>query len=87
MEDLLEAISRFLEFSRSQGTLDQRRVEHWQGRIVDILRERVLHRVLTEALRNGALSRYAAAVAARQEDPYSVADKILEQAGGWKTQR
>ena len=81
MEELWETISRYLAFSRDQGILKQRRVDHWQVRILKLLREQLLQQIRQEVLGNGALHEYAAAVASRQEDPYSVADKILAQAG------
>lgn len=81
LEELLDAILRYLEFSRKQVTFEQRQRKHWRERIVEILRERLLRHVLTEILSNGVLNQYAAAVAARQEDPYSLAEKLLEQAG------
>ena len=81
VEELWETISRYLSFSRDQGILKQRRVDHWQVRILELLRERLLQQVRQEVLGNGALLQYAAAVASRQDDPYSVADKILAQAG------
>ncbi|MBI4459140.1 MAG: methylmalonyl Co-A mutase-associated GTPase MeaB [Acidobacteria bacterium] len=81
VNELWEAISRYLAFSRDQGILKQRRVEHWQSRILDLLREKLLQQVLGSVVSNGALRQHAAAVASRQEDPYSVADEILAQAG------
>ncbi|MBI1956607.1 MAG: methylmalonyl Co-A mutase-associated GTPase MeaB, partial [Acidobacteria bacterium] len=81
VEELWETISRYLAFSRDQGILKQRRVDHWQVRILELLRERLLQQVRQDVLGNGALRQYAAAVASRQQDPYSVADKILAQAG------
>ena len=83
VEELLETISRYMEVSRNQGTLEERRVRHCSERILEILRERLLERVVGQVLQDGALNQWAAAVASRQEDPYSVADKILEQAG-WR---
>jgi len=80
IEELLEAVLRFLEVSRNQGKLKQRQVEHWRQRIVELLRERLLDRVMGGVLQNSDLNRYAAAVASRETDPYSVTDQILEQA-------
>ena len=80
IEELLETILRFLDDSRSRGRLAQRKVEHWRQRIVELIRERVLERVLGGVLQNGDLNRYAAAVASRETDPYSLTDQILEQA-------
>ncbi len=80
LEELLEAVSRHLDASRSNGKLEQRKIERWRQCLVELLRERMLEGVLSGVLRDGGLQQYAAAVAARQTDPYSVADEILERA-------
>ncbi len=87
VEQLFETILRYLEFSRRQGTFEQRQVSHWRVRLLDLLRERLLRQVVHDALENGALSQYAASIASRQADPYSVVDQILEQAGWRETKQ
>ena len=87
VEEVLAAVFRYLDVSRSHGRLQQRQVEHWRERIVELLRERLLERVLGQVVQNGDLNQYAAAVAVRRADPYSVTDKILEQAGWSDVQR
>jgi LAO/AO transport system kinase len=81
VEELLESISRFLAASRSDGRLARRKTEHWRQRLVELVRERVLDRLLGGVFENGDWNRYAAAVASRETDPYSVTDQILKQAG------
>ena len=54
---------------------------------LDAWLEHELERVLGQVVQNGDLNQYAAAVAARRADPYSVTDKILEQAGWSDAQR
>ena len=80
LDQLLEAIFKYLEFSQNEGGWERRRVDCWRERLVEILRDRLLEHVTQEFLTNDALNQYAASIAARAEDPYSVADQILEQA-------
>ena len=87
VEELIETVLRCLDVSRKQGRLEQRKIEHWRERIIELLREKLLDRVLGQVVQNGDLNQYAAAVAARRADPYSVTDKILEQAGWRGTER
>jgi len=82
VEELLESISRFLAASRSDGRLARRKAERWRHRLVELVRERVLDRLPGGVFENGDWNRYAAAVASREADPYSVTDQILEQAVG-----
>ena len=80
LEHLLGTVLEQLEASRSGGRLERRKIERWRQRLIELLRERMLERVMSDVLRNGGLNQYAAAVASRETDPYSVADEILDQA-------
>jgi len=80
LEQLLATVLEHLEASRSGGRLERRKIERWRQRLIDLLRERMLERVTSDVLGNGSLNQYAAAVASRETDPYSVADEILGQA-------
>ena len=81
LENLWQAITRYLAFSRERGIFDDRRREHWQARIMSLLQSRLLDQLLRNALPDGALSEYAAQVASRQSDPYEITDLILKQSG------
>ena len=80
LEQLLETVLEHLEASRGSGKLERRKIERWRQRLIELLRERMLERVMGDVLRDGGLNQYAAAVASREMDPYSVADEILDQA-------
>jgi LAO/AO transport system kinase len=79
VEELLEATSRLLDARRSDGSLARRKAERWRQRLVELVRERAFERLGGGILEDSDWNRYAAAVAARETDPYSVADQILEQ--------
>jgi len=86
LEELLAAVERYMEFSRSSGSRETRQAEHWQARLLELLRDRLLEGVFERVLADGDLARHAAAVASRQQDPYTVADQILEKAG-WRAKK
>jgi LAO/AO transport system kinase len=71
-----DAIERYAEFRRRQSASQERSAGIAENRIVELLRERLLHRALNEALEPGQLQDLAAAVALRQRDPYSIVDEI-----------
>jgi GTPase len=71
-----DAIERYAEFRRQQSASQERSAGIAENRIVELLRERLLHRALNEALEPGQLQELAAAVASRQRDPYSIVDEI-----------
>ncbi len=65
------------------GTLRGRRIAFLarHGRLLELLRDHLLHQVMQQFLLDGALNQYASSVAARADDPYTVVDRILEKAG------
>jgi LAO/AO transport system kinase len=74
-----DAIERYAEFRRRQSASQERSAGIAENRIVELLRERLLHRALNEALEPGQLQELAAAVASRQRDPYSIVDEITSK--------
>ncbi len=80
IDELLQALSRYVEFSKSHGTWDQRRQDLWRGRLLEILRDHLLEQVMQQFLGDGALNQYASSVADRSEDPYTVVDRVVEKA-------
>ena len=81
VEELLAAIERYRGFLDSAGLAEQKARQNWRQRLLALLRERLLNRVVVETLDNGLLDEYAARVAARQVDPYSVVDEVMRKAG------
>lgn len=79
--ELLAAMDRYVDFLRSTGIAEQKKTRNWRERLLALLRERLLERVVMETLGNGALNEYAARIAARQVDPYSVVDEVMKKAG------
>ena len=76
-DELLAAIDQYMEFQQADGLGERRRVKHWRDRLLAVLRERLLERVVTDFLGNGILDDYATRIAARQADPYSVVEEII----------
>lgn len=74
--EFVEAIERFAEFRSKLPEISSRQTGVAENRIVELLRERVLKRVIREALPEEELKRLAESVAARRRDPYSVVDEI-----------
>ena len=81
VEELLATIERYREFLNGAGLAEQKGRHNWRQHLLALLRERLLNRVVIETLDDGLLDEYAARVAARQVDPYSVVDEVLKKAG------
>jgi LAO/AO transport system kinase len=76
IDALSDAIERYGVFLRDRPASSERRVSVAEARILEMLRDRVLRRLLTEAIEPGQLEEWAAAVAARRQDPYTIVDAL-----------
>lgn len=74
--ELASAIREYEEFMREHGLLKSRRAEHWQLRLVEMLRDSLLEKAQS-AISESDLSRLAAEIAAHEKDPYSVVEEIV----------
>ena len=81
VDELLAGIEDYRKFLDGAGLAEQKRRNNWRERVLALLRERLLKRVMVETLDNGLLEEYAARLAARQMDPYSVVDEVMKKAG------
>jgi GTPase len=77
IEELAKEIARFREYSSAPGRNDSRQREHWKRRLVDLLTERVVERIIGERLGQPALDALAEEVAARRKDPYTAVEEAL----------
>lgn len=74
--EFAEAIESYATFRRTQSAALSRRASIAENRLLELLRERLLRRVLNEALAEGELKAWAKAVANRERDPYSIVEEI-----------
>lgn len=78
---LAAAIAKFRESSQSPVKRLARETAHWRLRLVEMLKERLIERVLSGAAGTALLDELAGAVAARSKDPFSAVEEILTRAG------
>lgn len=81
IDELARQIERFREHSQEHGKQRAREIALWKERLVNLLRERLIHRVLDEAAKDGTLERLAGEITERKRDPYSAVSDILKRAG------
>lgn len=79
--ELARQIDRFRQHFGEQGNRRAKEIALWKEKLVNLLRERLLHRVVDGLAASGTFDRMAAEVADRQRDPYSAVSDILQQAG------
>ena len=75
--ELAVALESFL----AQLDRDAKRVERWQQRLLDLIRQQALERVLDAGVGREQLADYARQIVKRRRDPYSVVSELLRDAG------
>ncbi|HXE75130.1 MAG TPA: methylmalonyl Co-A mutase-associated GTPase MeaB [Candidatus Xenobia bacterium] len=75
--ELAAALERFF----AQLDRDAQRVERWQQRLLDLIRQQALERVLEAGVGREQLADYARQIVERRRDPYSVVSELLRDAG------
>lgn len=74
--EFVEAIEQYAKFRSELPGVSSRQTGVAEHRIIELLRERLLKRVIREVLPADELTRLAESVATRSRDPYSVVDEI-----------
>lgn len=75
--EFVDAIETYASFKRQQQASLERSAGVAENRILELLRERLLRKVLNETLAPETLRELALAVASRQRDPYSIVEEII----------
>lgn len=75
--EVASAIAQFEQFLSTRGLLEKKRVASWRERLVEMLRESLLERLVRERLDEQTLARYAQEIAEHKRDPYSLVQEIV----------
>ncbi|MGB7621872.1 MAG: methylmalonyl Co-A mutase-associated GTPase MeaB [Terriglobia bacterium] len=74
---LATAVESYSKFAKGSPIFLQKRRSHTRERLLELLSEQLVGRVVDEHLENGTFERYVDQVASRQTDPYSVVEEII----------
>ena len=75
--DLAAAIANYEKFLQNKDLLLRKKISHWRERLVEMLRQELLERLLRESLSEDELVRLAAEVAEHRRDPYSLVEEVV----------
>ncbi|HLH09395.1 MAG TPA: methylmalonyl Co-A mutase-associated GTPase MeaB [Terriglobales bacterium] len=75
--ELAGTIASYQEFVAKSGLARRKRIENWRERLLEMLRDAVMQRVLQEQVGEGTLAAYAAEIAEHRRDPYSLVEEIV----------
>lgn len=77
LEDLAKAITSYQDFLGRSDIGRQKRVQNWRERLIEMLRDTLLERVMRE--QDGRVDTYAADIAEHRRDPYSLVEELVGQ--------
>jgi LAO/AO transport system kinase len=75
--ELGAAITKYEAYLAQDNRLLHRTAHNWEIRLVEMLRDAVLERVVKARFSNGEIARYAAEVASHRCDPYTLVEQIV----------
>src|SRR5258708_16656538 len=75
--ELAAAIVEYEGYLQKQDLLLKKKITSWQERLVEMLRDALLERLLRERMQEGEIGRLAADIAAHPRDPYSLVEEIV----------
>jgi len=81
VSELAADIASYEDFLRTHDLARQKKVQNSSERLVEMLRESLLEKVLRDEMGDGAVSRYAAEIAEHKRDPYSLVEEIVGRLG------
>lgn len=81
IEELSRQIERFRHHFRGKNERRAKEIALWRERLLNLLRERLVRRVVDRLATDGTLESLAAEVAERKRDPYSAVSEMLDRAG------
>jgi len=77
ISELIETLDQFHAFSEKGDVKERRRKEHWRSRLLDLLRQTLLERVVADPLIDGSLERQVEDLLSHQRGPHQVVDEII----------
>lgn len=82
VSELIAAINNYEKFLQAQNLLLKKKISNWQERLVEMLRDALLDRLVNERMNKGDVARLAADIAEHRRDPYSLVEEIVSSFTG-----
>jgi LAO/AO transport system kinase len=75
--ELAAAIVNYEQFLEQKDLLLKKKISSWRERLIEMLRDTLLERLLSERLPEDEIARLAAEIAEHKRDPYSLVEEIV----------
>jgi LAO/AO transport system kinase len=79
--ELAATIVQYEKFLKQKDLLLKKKISNWRERLVEMLRDSLLQKLMTESLQEADLRRLAAEIAEHHRDPYSLVEEIVSNFG------
>jgi len=77
ISELAAAIENYRKFLQGKDLLLRKKISNWQQRLLEMLRDALLERLLSERMPPDELQRLAAEIAEHRRDPYSLVEEVV----------
>ena len=75
--ELAAAIANYGQYLQQKDLLLKKKISSWRERLIEMLRDSLLERLLNERLSESEIARLAAEIAEHKRDPYSLVEEIV----------
>ena len=75
--ELAAAIANYEQYLQQKDLLLKKKITNWRERLIEMLRDALLERLLSERLPESEIARLAAEIAEHRRDPYSLVEEIV----------
>jgi LAO/AO transport system kinase len=79
--ELVAAIAQYQEFLEKNALARKKKISNWRERLIEMLRESLLEKVLREQMSDDQIGRWAEQVSEHKRDPYSLVEEIVHKVG------
>ncbi|HEV2113989.1 MAG TPA: methylmalonyl Co-A mutase-associated GTPase MeaB [Terriglobales bacterium] len=80
ISELAVSITAYESYLKKDGLELKKKISNWRERLIEMLREALLQRVLQDRLTPEAVEHYAQEIAEHKRDPYSLVEEIASRA-------
>ena len=81
ISDLMKTIASYREYLEKKDLVLPKKVSNWRERLLEMLRQALLDRIMHEGLDSEHLNRYAREIAEHRRDPYSLIEELVSSFG------
>lgn len=77
--ELVAAITQYQEFLAKGHLAEEKLARNWRERLITMLRDSLLERIMRQELGDGDIARFAEEIAEHKRDPYSLVDELVRR--------